>query len=167
MKFNNTKLRALRPSDIASMAKLANNKKIWNNVRDHFPHPYSERDAEAFLKLQNEEVQQNFAIEYNGQFCGVIGLILQKDVYSKSAELGYWIGEPFWNRGIASKAVELILKYGFEDLKLARIFANTFEFNVASMKVLEKNGFYKEGIAKKAVFKNGSFWDEHRYALLS
>lgn len=159
-------LRKLNLSDKTQIAQLANNKKIWDNVRDYFPHPYSEKDAEAFLKLQDEEIQQNFAIDYKGEFCGIIGLILQKDVYRKSAEMGYWLGEPFWNKGIATEAVGQIVKYGFQNLKLIRIFAGAFEFNVASMKVLEKNGFKKEGISKKSVFKNDKIWDEHRYYLL-
>jgi len=167
MKKINVNLRELKISDKTQMAKLADNKKIWDNVRDYFPHPYSEKDAEAFLKSQNREQQQNFAIEYNGEFCGVIGLIFQKDVYRKSAEVGYWIGEPFWGLGIATKAVALIVDYGFNNSKLIRIFAGSFEYNLASMKVLKKNGFQKEGIAKNAVFKNGKIWDEHRFYLLS
>ena len=120
----------------------------------------------AFLKSQNEKKQKNFAIECDGKFCGVIGLILQKDVYRKSTELGYWVGEPYWGRGIATKAVARIVQYGFDELNLFRVFAGAFEYNVGSMKVLERNGFEKEGIAKKAVLKNEKFWDEHRYSKL-
>jgi len=90
-------------------------------------------------------------------------LILQQDVYRKSVEIGYWLGEPFWGMGIATKAVGLIASHAFEDLGLMRIFAGVFEYNIGSMKVLERNGFQKEGIAKKAVFKSDKFWDEHRY----
>ena len=167
MRNNEVTIRVLKISDKTQLVLLANNKKIWDNVRDYFPHPYSENDAETFLKSQNKGQQQNFAIEYNGEFCGVIGLILQKDVYRKSAELGYWIGEPFWGKGIATKAVELIVTFGFTDLKLTRIFAGAFEYNIGSMKVLEKNSFKKEGVSKKAVFKNEKIWDEHKYYLLN
>lgn len=104
------KLRELRQADAFYLAQLANNKKVWDNVRDYFPHPYTESDAVAFLKSQNEKKQKNFAIECDGKFCGVIGLILQKDVYRKSAELGYWVGEPYWGRGIATKAMARILQ---------------------------------------------------------
>jgi RimJ/RimL family protein N-acetyltransferase len=162
----NVKLRELRQADAFYLAQLANNKKVWDNVRDYFPHPYTESDAVAFLKSQNEKKQKNFAIECDGKFCGVIGLILQKDVYRKSAELGYWVGEPYWGRGIATKAVAQIVQYGFDELNLVRIFAGAFEYNVGSMRVLETNGFEKEGIAKKAVLKNEKFWDEHRYSKL-
>ncbi|MGB5228245.1 MAG: GNAT family protein, partial [Eudoraea sp.] len=85
----------------------------------------------------------------------------------KSAEIGYWIGEPYWGKGIATKAIKLITKYGFEDLKLVRIYAGVFEFNMVSMKVLENNGYKKEGVFKKAVFKNSNFFDEHRYFKLN
>lgn len=162
------KLKALKPSDKTQMAQLANNKKIWDNVRDGFGHPYTEKNAEEFILRQSKgDTEKVFAIDYNGELCGLIGLILQKDVYRKSAELGYWIGEPYWGKGIATKAVELIAEYAFDELKLIRIYAGAFEYNIGSIKVLEKNGFQKEGIAKKAVFKNNKIWDEHRYALLS
>ena len=157
-------LRSLKPSDKTQLAQLANNKKIWDNVRNRFPHPYSEKNAEEFIQLQNEKnAEKVFAIEYNGKLCGLIGLILQQDVYRKSVEIGYWLGEPFWGMGIATKAVGLIASHAFEDLGLMRIFAGVFEYNIGSMKVLERNGFQKEGIAKNAVFKNDKFWDEHRY----
>ena len=162
------KIRPLNLSDKSELAKLANNKKIWDNLRDYFPYPYNENDADSFIKLtEQENPKQNFGIEYNGKLCGVIGLIIQKDVYRKSAEIGYWIGEPYWGMGIATKAVELITGYGFNILNLNRIYTGVFEYNTASMKVLEKNGFEKEGIFKKAVFKNKKFFDEHRYYKLN
>jgi len=161
-------LRALNLSDKTGMAQLANNKKIWDNVRDGFGHPYTEKNAEEFIKRQaKSEMEKVFAIDCNGELCGLIGLILQNDVYRKSAEIGYWIGEPFWGKGIVTKAIELITRYAFDELKLIRIYAGIFEYNVGSIRVLEKNGFKKEGVLKKAVFKNGEFWDEHRYALLN
>ncbi len=158
------KLRPLKVSDKFHLAQFANNKKIYDNVRDHFPFPYSEDNAESFINLTTEEdPKQNFGIEYKGDLCGVIGLILKKDVYRKTAEIGYWIGEPYWGKGIATKAVELITEYGFDELNLVRIYAGVFDFNIESMKVLEKNGFKKEGIFKNAVLKNERICDEHRY----
>ena len=162
------KIRPLNLSDKSELANLANNKKIWDNLRDYIPYPYNENDANNFIKLtEQESPKQNFGIEYNGKLCGVIGLIVQKDVYRKSAEIGYWIGEPYWGKGIATKAVELITDYGFNTLDLKRIYTGVFEYNIASMKVLEKNGFEKEGILKKAVLKNEIFFDEHRYYKLN
>lgn len=168
MKPKEIKLRALQLSDTSQLANLANNINIWINLRDAFPYPYSESDAEYFINLVTEEKpKQNFGIEYDGNLCGVIGLIIQKDVYRKSAEIGYWIGEPFWGKEIATKAIEIITNYGFEDLKLDRIHACVFEFNFASMKALEKNGYKKEGVFKKAIFKNEKVLDEHRYFKLN
>ncbi len=162
------KIRELRPSDISQLAKLANNKNIWVNLRDSFPYPYGESDAKFFINsVKEEKPKQHFGIEYNGNLCGVTGLVLQKDVYRKSAEIGYWIGESFWGKGIATKAIELITNYGFEDLKLARIHAGVFELNIASMKALEKNGYKREGIFKKAIFKNDKVFDEHKYFKLN
>ncbi|MBW1298024.1 GNAT family N-acetyltransferase [Aquimarina litoralis] len=157
-------LRPLELSDKSVLAKLANNKKIWDNLRDYIPFPYNDEDADFFInQTQQENPQQNFAITFNGELCGVIGVILQQDVYRKSAEIGYWIGEPFWGNGIASQAVRLITEYGFNSLDLQRIYAGIFEFNIASMKVLEKNGFEEEGIFKNAIFKNGKLYNEHRF----
>jgi RimJ/RimL family protein N-acetyltransferase len=162
------KIRALKISDKAELAKLANNKKVWDNLRDYIPFPYKESDAEFFINLTNEEnPKQTFGIEYKGKISGVIGLVIQKDVYKKSAEIGYWIGEPFWGNGIATKAVKLITEYGFDKLNLNRIYTGVFEYNTASMKVLEKNGFEKEGIFKNAILKNDKICDEHRFYKLS
>ncbi|WP_350286105.1 GNAT family protein [uncultured Croceitalea sp.] len=163
-----TEIRPLRLSDKVELARLANNKNIWNNLRDHIPFPYEEDDAEIFITLTiEEEPQRTFGIAHNGQLSGIIGLVLQKDVYQKSAEIGYWIGEPFWGKGIATKAVELISEYAFDKLNLNRIYTGVFEYNIASMKVLEKNGFKKEGVFKNAIFKNGKVCDEHRFYRLN
>ncbi|MDT7828218.1 GNAT family protein [Pricia sp. S334] len=168
MQKASVQLRALKHSDVSTMARLANNKKIWNNVRDAFGHPYTEKNAREFIEKQSQsDTEKVFAVDYNGELCGLVGLILQKDVYRKSAEIGYWIGEPFWGQGIATQAVGLLTRYAFDKLVLVRLYAGIFEYNVGSMRVLEKNEFVKEGISKKAVFKNGKFWDEHRGALLN
>jgi len=161
-------LRPLKLSDKTQLAKLANNKNIWDNLRDFIPYPYEETDAEFFINsTKEEEPKQTFGIEYKGELSGVIGLVIQKDVYKKSAEIGYWIGEPFWGNGIATKAVELITEYGFNKLGLNRIYSGVFEYNVASMKVLEKNGYEKEGIFKNAILKNDEICDEHRFFKLN
>jgi RimJ/RimL family protein N-acetyltransferase len=163
-KKRNLVLRTLRTEDAERIARLANNKKVWDNVRDQMPHPYALKDAEYFISLsQKNDPPVTFGIEVDDTLCGVVGLQPQSDVYRKSAEMGYWIGEPYWGRGIATAAVGLIAIYGFEQLGLVRIFAGVFEFNLASMRVLEKNGFLKEGISRKAVIKNGQLYDEHKY----
>ena len=150
------------------MATLINNKKIIDNLRDVIPFPYTEYDAENFIYAhENERPILTFAIEYEKNFCGVIGLVRQTDVYRFTAEIGYWIGEPYWNKEIASQAVRLISTYAFNELNLIRIHAGIFEYNNASMRVLEKCGYEKDGIFKKSVIKNGLIWDEHRYSLVN
>ena len=103
-------IRPLQASDKADLARLANNKKVWDNLRDYIPFPYEESDAHFFINLtKDEDPQQTFGITYKGVLTGVIGLVIQKDIYQKSAEIGYWIGEPFWGKGIATKAVACLL----------------------------------------------------------
>lgn len=161
------KLRPLRFADRDELARLANNKKIWNNLRDVFPLPYTTSDAEKFIDLvRQHDPVVNFAIVADNQFIGVIGLYSQPDVYRKSMEIGYWIGEPYWGKGIATRAVNLAANYAFESLKMVRIFASVFEGNEASRRVLEKCGFQLEGVARKAVYKNKKLMDEFRYGRL-
>jgi len=161
-------LRRLDDSDRSALAQLANNKKIWDNLRDVMPYPYTEDDALFFIHLaKQEEPSLTFAIEYNGELCGVIGLVPQQDVYKKTAEIGYWIGEPFWNKGIATKAVNLLTNYGFDKLGLVRIHTGVFDYNIGSMKVLEKCGYKKDGVFEKAIIKNGNIYDEHRFSKIN
>ncbi len=161
------KLRPFSFSDKKRMAELANNKKIWENLRDAFPHPYSEKDAENFIEMcLSKNPKTFFAIELEGELVGSVALVPQSDVYRKSAEIGYWIGEPYWGKGIATEAIRQILDFGFENLDIVRIYTGIYGHNLASQKVLEKNGFQKEAVFKKAVFKNGKFCDEVRYGIL-
>jgi len=161
-------LRAFTPNDIPQVAILCNNKRLWDNLRDLMPHPYYVKDAEVFINqtCARENPQQTFAIEYKGILVGCIGLIKQTDVYRLNAEIGYWIGEPYWNKGIATEAIKLACYYAFEYLDLIRVYAAVFDFNIASKKALEKAGFTLEAVFEKAVIKNGQIFDEHRYALL-
>ncbi len=162
----NILLRRLEDSDREPLAKLVNNKKIWDNVRDMLPFPYTHKDAETFIKLAKlEKTPMTFAIGYEERFCGVIGLTAQSDIYRKTAEIGYWLGEPFWNKGIATIAVKLITSYGLHSLGFIRIHTGVFEYNKGSMRVLEKNGYAKDGIFKKSIIKNGQIWDEHRFSI--
>ena len=161
-------LNALADAHKERLVFLANNKKVWDNLRDYFPFPYRTADAESFIHAVKEQApQMSFGIFFRQELCGVISLVPQEDVYRNNAEIGYWLGEPFWNKGIGTLAVKLITSYGFRQLNLKRIQAGIFEFNKASMKVLEKNGFRKEGIFRQSICKNGQFWDEHRYAIIN
>ena len=165
LKHEKIVLRPLNDKDKEDLAQLANNKKVWDNLRDIMPFPYTIDNASFFINMTKQEnPQMTFAIEYEGHLSGVIGLVPQQDVYKKTAEIGYWIGEPFWNKGIATNAVNLITEYGLGQLDLVRIHTGVFEYNTASMKVLEKCGYKKEGVFEKAVIKNGQVWNEHRYS---
>jgi len=158
-------IRKFIPGDKYRMAELANNKKIADNLRDAFPHPYSIADADIFIKIcLHQSPLQVFAIEFEGNYVGNIGLNRQDDVYRKTAELGYFIGEPYWNRGITTRAVNLICEYGFRELDIIKIFSGVFEYNLPSQKVLEKCGFIREAILKEAIIKKEKIWDEYRYA---
>jgi len=161
----NVTLREFTIDDKYRLVELANNPKISINLRDGFPNPYSLADAESFLdKYAGMESSKIFAIEYNGIYVGNIGLHKGTDVYRKSAEIGYFLGEPYWNLGIMSKAVNLICDFGYSTMDIVRIHAGIFEFNPSSMRVLEKCGFKKEAVPEKAIVKGGKIYDEIRYA---
>ncbi len=166
LKEGDVQLRRLQLKDATTLATLANNKKIWDQLRDAMPHPYAEQDATTFITSAAEENPLvTFAILYKDALCGVVSLVPQTDVYAHNAEIGYWLGESFWGKGIATIAVKLITHYGLKKLNFTRLHAGIFEHNIASMKVLEKNGFVKEGICKHAIVKNKRLLDEHRYAI--
>jgi len=167
MATNSIKLRDLGDHDLDSLVKLANNKNIWKNLRDVFPHPYTVQDGRNFISIvQKDKANIRRAIEANGEFVGMIGMFPQSDVNRFTAEMGYWLGEPYWGKGIMSKAIGLMCKHTFESTDMNRIFAAVFDYNKASAKVLEKNGFKYEGSGRQTVFKDGAFYDDHRYGLL-
>ena len=159
-------LRSWQPGDKGALVKYANNRKVWINLRESFPHPYTEKDAEAWIRQareQNPETQ--FAIASSLEAIGGIGMFLQQGVYRRSAEVSYWLGEPFWGKGIATKAVAALTQYAFAQFDLARLFATVFEWNPASARVLEKAGYQCEGRLRKAVTKDGKTIDEFLYAI--
>ncbi|MBN1650200.1 MAG: GNAT family N-acetyltransferase [Bacteroidales bacterium] len=161
------KLRQLDIKDVDRLAEIANNRKISINLRDAFPSPYSEEDARSFIQMcYKQNPSTIFAIEYEGIYVGNIGLELGNDVYRKSAQIGYFIDEAFWNKGIVTQAVMQLTAFGFETLNMERIHTGVFEFNRASQRVLEKCGYHKEGVFRKAVLKNGKLYDEIRYSKL-
>lgn len=169
MRQNNQKIhvRPLKNKDRKAIAQYANNKKIGQNLRDIMPFPYTLEDADMFLEVVAlEDPVCTFAIEFNGKFAGVCGLNIETDIYRNSCEIGYWIGEPFWSKGIATKAVLWLTDYAFNVLGKVRVHTGVFAYNKASMRVLEKCGFEKEGIFKKALTKDGKLYDEVRYALV-
>ena len=161
-------LREWRISDIASLVENADNINVWNNVRDYFPHPYTEEDGRQFIEIALSEPQSvtDMAISVDGKAVGGIGIIRKTDVERITAEIGYWLGEKYWNKGIMTEAVKQMTTYAFDRFSLHKLYALVFSFNIASQKVLEKAGFECESILKQAAIKNGMIIDLHYYGLL-
>ena len=160
-------LRPWYPDDAESLVKHANNPRIASNLRDGFPYPYLLTDAKRWLKMVDDNMEDLIlAIEVNGEAAGGIGLHGLKDVYRYNGEIGYWLSERHWGKGIMSQAVTAMVEYAFTKTKWLRLFACIYENNPSSMRVLEKNGFKPEAIHKKTVMKEGKLMDEHLYALL-
>ena len=151
---------SLRPwviDDKAVLTTYFNNINIWNNLRNHIPIPYGIEDAEIFISSQLAIFPtQNFAIINEQEIVGG----LQEDVYIMNVELSYWIAEPFWGQGIATIAVGLMTQYIFEAFAINRIVAEVFDYNKASMRVLEKNGYYLESVRRKGILKNNLLTDD-------
>lgn len=159
---NIVQIRPWESEDAAELAAICNNKKIWLNVRDTFPHPYTVGNAVEWIAFTlTQQPVRNMAVVCNGNIAGSIGVMTKEDVYRKSIEIGYFLGEQYWGKGIATKAVSLLLDYINTNFDVMRIYAEVFVHNTASMKVLEKNGFHLEGIRKKAVIKNNVIMDDY------
>jgi ribosomal-protein-alanine N-acetyltransferase len=151
--------------DAESLAKHANNRKVWLALRDLFPHPYTIQDAHEFLQKKiTEQLAINFCIEIDGAAVGGIGMRVGEDVHRHTAALGYWLGEDFWGRGIMTEAVAAFTDFCFENFPLRRISAEVFSNNPASARVLEKAGFVFEGCLKNNVINDGKLLDALLYA---
>jgi len=159
------KLREWKKTDVQALAVIANNKKIWDNVRDRLPHPYTEKDAKEWLALVDEQkIITTFCVEADGELAGSIGITFDHDVYRNNVEIGYFVGEKWWGKGVATEAVRLMVEYVEKNFDVTRIYAGVFAYNKASMRVLEKNGFYLECVRKRAAIKNGVIIDDYLYA---
>lgn len=164
---NKYTLRTWQTEDAHSLVQELNNKKIWDNCRNVFPHPYRLEHAETFIDLiQKKEGIHDFCIEVNGKAVGNIGFTPGTDVECFNAEVGYVIGEKYWNQGIVTDALQEAIYHYFTYTNTIRIFALVFEHNLPSMRVLEKAGFNKVGIMTKSIFKNGHFTNAHLFELL-
>ena len=149
-------VRSFRPGDAPSLARHANNRRVWINLRDEFPHPYALADAHRFIgTVTAADPETHFAIVVDGAAAGAVGLHLKKDIRRRSAEIGYWLGEEFWGRGIVTEVVRALTADAFERFDLSRVYAGAFEWNEASMRVLEKAGYAREARLRKAVTKDG------------
>ena len=162
------KVRSWRLEDAEAIVRHANNRKIWLNLRDRFPHPYSDRNAHIYLKqVVSTQPEVNFAIDLAGEAVGGVGLVLGTDVERHSAEVGYWLGESLWGRGIATAALKGSIRYAIAEYGLWRVFAVPFSENAASIRVLEKAGFVREGLMRRSAVKNGRILDQVLYAFIS
>lgn len=160
-------VRSWRRSDADSLARHANNRNIWLKVRDRFPHPYTVADARRWIRgSRAASPETHFAIAVDGEAVGGIGYNMKEDVHHRSAEIGYWLGETYWGRGIVTAAVEAVTAHAFATHDLCRISARVFETNPASMRVLEKAGYQYEGRFRRAVTKAGRTLDELIYAVI-
>jgi [ribosomal protein S5]-alanine N-acetyltransferase len=160
-------LRPFAPGDEPALARHANNRAVWLNLTDEFPYPYTLEEAENWVKLNVEApTQNNLAIVVAGELVGGIGLKPLAGIYRYTAEIGYWLGEAYWGRGLASQAVAALATHSLEYLGFRRLQARVFAYNPASMRVLEKNGFAREGVLRLGACKNGQMVDEHLYARL-
>lgn len=152
--------------DLDELVRIANNKNIAQYMADVFPHPYTLEKGKAFIELAvSSKPQTIFAIMVNNKLVGSIGLHPQADILRKNYEIGYWLAEENWGKGIMLEAIKYIVNYGFTNLNTVRIFARIFGNNLPSQKLIEKAGFQLEGKFEKTIFKNGEFLDELIYAI--
>ena len=159
-------LRSWNLGDVDSLVRYANNKEIARFMTNQFPHPYLPENGKAFIEMAMKGDPANIlAIEIDGNACGGIGLHLQSDVHEKNAELGYWLAEPYWGRGIITEAIKEMIDYGFKTFEINRIYAIPYGNNLGSQRVLEKSGFELEGRFSNTIYKNGEYLDELVYAV--
>jgi len=158
-------IRDWRPGDEPSLVRHANNRMVWLGLRDSFPHPYTIADARHWIRLASGERRQTaFAIAVDDFVVGAVGLKPGEDINRMSAEIGYWLGEEFWGRGIMTDSVRALTAYAFTNLGLNRVFAEVFEGNQASMRVLEKAGYEREGRLVASAIKDGQLLSQVVYA---
>lgn len=163
----NISLRPLLLTDSKSLSKHANNRLIWENLRDKFPFPYTEKDAIQFIQIvSNNSSITEFAIDINGNAVGAAGIILKDDIYRGNGEIGYWLGQEYWGKGVGTWVVGELVRIAFEELIIYRVYAEVFENNTASARVLEKNGFIKEATLKQAIIKDGVHQNVNIFSIL-
>lgn len=162
-------IRRWRIDDKSDLAIILNNLKVLNNLRDGLPYPYTENDAEDFIRAMlsaDKDSTFAFAITIDDKAIGSIGVFRQDNIHCKTAEMGYYIGEPYWGNGYMTNAIKQACEYVFEKTDIIRIYAEPFAHNIASCRALEKAGFQYEGTLKSNAVKRGSIVDMKMYALV-
>ena len=158
-------VRDWRREDKASLVRHADSRAVWRNLQGRFPHPYTESDADEWFDfLATIDPPRHWAIDVDGDAVGGIGVVPRSDVFVKSAEFGYWLGDAFWGRGIMTAAVRGIVEHLMAELDVVRLEARVYAWNPASMRVLEKCGFVREGWLRRSIFKDGEIIDSALYA---
>lgn len=158
-------LRDYQQADIDSIHQLLNNFAVSRFLSSRIPYPYSRDDANWWVTTGSKQ-EITRVIEFNQHLAGIIGVIPGRFENRRCGELGYWLGQPFWGKGLATLAVQAMTRLIFSETVLVRLFAPIYGPNKASMRVVEKSGYLLEGIAKQAIFKDGEFFDEYIYARL-
>ena len=165
LRLEGCRVRSWRSSDADAIARYANNRKIWLNMRDRLPHPYGVAAARDYLRYVRDLPDETiFAVDVAGEAVGSIGYLPQRDIERVSAEIGYWLGEPFWGRGIATAALRAVTQLAVDRHRLTRVYALPFAHNVASCRVLEKSGYVVEGRLRQSAIKDGVVQDQILYA---
>jgi RimJ/RimL family protein N-acetyltransferase len=154
-------------ADVDTLPAYANNRRIWMNLRDAFPHPYTKQSARDWIRgVRQRSPETSFAIAVDEEAVGGIGFVMHGDVERVSAEIGYWLGEPFWGRGLVTEALVAVTRYAIETCGLTRIYALPFAYNTASCRVLEKAGYTLEARLRRSAIKDGRVVDQLQYSFI-
>ncbi len=165
----NCEIRRWKPNDAKELAEAVNNINVQNNLRDGLPFPYKESDALSYINEMLSSDENNvfaFAIIFAGRVVGSIGAFRQSNIHCRTAEMGYYVAEPFWRQGIGTSAVRQLVNYIFENTDIIRIYAEPFACNTGSCRILEKNGFAYEGTLRQNAVKNGNVIDMKMYSIV-
>jgi ribosomal-protein-alanine N-acetyltransferase len=161
-------VRSWRSDDLGSLVANADNHNLWLNLRDRFPHPYTRRAGRDFIRTaMSQRPETMFAITVNDEAVGGMGFTVLTDVERVSAEIGYWLGEPFWGRGIVTEALVAVTRYAIDTCRLTRVYALPFAHNKASCRVLEKAGYTIEGRLRRSAIKDGHIVDQLQYSFIA
>lgn len=165
LELNECRLRPWRAGDERGLPAHADDREVWLNLRDRFPHPYTSADARKWVRFAAAHPEVCLAIEVDGEAAGAVGFELHDDVERVSAEIGYWLGRRHWGRGIMTAAVSAATRYAFRTFEITRLYALPFSRNVASVRVLEKAGYVREGVLRRGVIKDGVVLDQDLFAI--
>jgi len=161
-------LRSWSETDTHELVGIANNREVWRNLTELFPHPYTEEDARFWVRHANApSASLHLAIEFRGVLVGAVGIVAGQGIHERTGQFGYWVGEPFWGKGIATAAARTMVQHASASLPFARLEAAVFAWNPKSMRVLEKLGFVREGVLRRSVFKDGELIDSVMYAYVA